>query len=210
MFSAKEWVCIRGNRKLFSPVSFSLMAGEILLIQGANGSGKTTLLRSLAGIFSNHSGSLFWQNVKINPEHEDHAERALLIGHKEPMKPHLSVEENLAFWADIFGSGNAGVKEALQSFALEHLKSIRIGNLSAGQKHRATLALLRICKRSLWLLDEPTANLDQTATEILATQIIHHREEGGIAIIATHDSLTIPDTKLLVLADPHPHLNGRG
>jgi len=99
----------------------------------------------------------------------------------------LTVEENLEFWASVFGTKS--IDTALSAFALEPLRARPAGALSAGQKRRLGLARLVLTQRAIWILDEPTVSLDVDATAMFANAIRAHLVGGGIALIATHIDL---------------------
>jgi len=166
----------RGGVPVLEGVSFTLKAGQVLILRGPNGSGKTTLLRALAGLQPPLAGS-----VSMPPE-------AIAYGaHADGLKSALSVEENLRFWAQIYGTGS--ITRALEWFKLTNLVARPAANLSAGQKRRLGLARLLVTGRPVWLLDEPTVSLDQAAVKMFADAVRAHVATGGAALIATHIDL---------------------
>ncbi|MGH1368873.1 MAG: heme ABC exporter ATP-binding protein CcmA [Maritimibacter sp.] len=166
----------RGGVAILSGLDFTLKSGAVMILRGANGSGKTTLLRTLAGLQPPLRGDI---NLP--------AEAITYGAHADGLKATLSVEENLTFWADVYGSKR--VAEALASFNLTSLKSRLAANLSAGQKRRLGLARLLVSERPIWLLDEPTVSLDQASVTLFAKAVRAHVAEGGAALIATHIDL---------------------
>lgn len=166
----------RGSIPVLERVSFTLEAGNILILRGPNGSGKTTLLRCLAGLQPPLAGE-----ISMPPE-------AIAYGaHADGLKTTLSVAENLTFWADIYGTGD--ISKALEYFNLVALSDRPAANLSAGQKRRLGLARLLVTGRPLWLLDEPTVSLDQASVTLFADAVRAHVAAGGAALIATHIDL---------------------
>ncbi len=171
-----ELTVARGGVPVLSGVSFAVAAGEAALLRGPNGSGKTTLLRTLAGLQPPLAGE-----VSVPPEEVAYA------AHADGLKPTLTVRENLAFWAAIYGTGP--VAEAMNRFRLADLSGRMAGALSAGQKRRLGLARLLVTGRKVWLLDEPTVSLDAGSVALFAEAVRGHLAAGGLALIATHIDL---------------------
>lgn len=177
----------RGGIAVLENVALALSPGRALILRGPNGSGKTTLLRTLAGLQPPLRGRIG-------------ADEAALVyaGHADGIKGALSVRENLAFWAAIFGGGD--VEAALSAYALAPLADRPAAALSAGQKRRLGLARLIVARRSVWLLDEPTVSLDTDATAMFVAVMRGHLSNGGSAIIATHIALGLDEADVLDVA----------
>ena len=184
--SVKHLVVDRGVRRIVDDLSFAVDAGEALVLVGPNGAGKTTVIRTVAGLIGVAGGSIALEGG--DSERELPAQ-AHYIGHLNALKPSLTVEENLRFWAAYLGGGavhGAAIDAALVAFDLEPLAMIPAGYLSAGQKRRACLARLIVTPRPLWLLDEPTVSLDAASVALLARQVGQHAAGGGLVLAATH------------------------
>ncbi len=119
------------------------------------------------------------------------------LGHQDAVKAQMSVRETLSFFAQLYRS-DGNVDAAMEAVGLARLADLPGQYLSAGQKKRAALARLKLCKRPLWLMDEPLASLDAAGKKIAADLIASHCAGGGIAIVATHEPLGI-DTERLSL-----------
>ena len=174
----------RGGNILCEGLSFTLAPGELKVIRGANGSGKSTLLQILAGLRKPDSGQICWAGGAIT-EHENYPNLVCYIGHKHGMRPALSVFDNLRFWARMAG-GELLLGAALNFFDLESLADTPFEALSAGWKQRVHLARLIISPAPLWLLDEPSSNLDAHATELLQSLLATRLERGGMIVMASH------------------------
>jgi heme exporter protein A len=181
--------CARGPRTLFRDLSFVAEAGTYVQVTGSNGSGKTTLLRTLAGLSLPVSGSIRWQG-----EGELAACRAY-IGHAQGFKDPLSVTENLLLaWqldAERAADESDAVSGALERVGLTRQRNLPVMRLSQGQRKRLHLARLTRSTRALWLLDEPSASLDAAGHDLLDALVSAHLAAGGIAVIATHETLGI-------------------
>ena len=192
---AEKLILCRGGRTVVDGLSFRLKAGEALLLTGANGAGKTTLLRALAGFIAPTEGSVRLEGVGDDAERREHLH---FVGHLDGIKAHLSVAENLAFWAGYLSDRPASAESlasALDRFGLGGLEDIPAGYLSAGQKRRLALARLAVAKRPLWLLDEPTVSLDASAVDRLIAAINEHIAGGGMAVVATHAALKLDSAR---------------
>ncbi len=184
--------CARGGVPVLSNVSFTVSAGEVLILRGPNGIGKTTLLRTLAGLQPSPDGAVEY------PE-----DQGAYASHADGIKAALTVTENLAFWADVHGvanprpDSNAGLENVLSSFDLFDLRDRMGGTLSAGQKRRLGLARLGVIERKVLFLDEPTVSLDGFSVKLFADWLRdQHLSHGGCAVIATHIDLGLAAPEL--------------
>jgi len=190
--------CQRGYNLLFKSLSFELNSGEVLKISGPNGSGKTSLMKILAGLNSFETGSIEYDNIKINSE--KYNLDFLYLGHLAALSPELSCLENLKYTAHL---GNNNLKpdfsDALTKVGLEKFENELVGKLSAGQKKRIALSLLFITQSKVWLLDEPFSALDSQAIKIIESRIEEHCNSGGLCILTTHQDCNIENIKEISL-----------
>lgn len=193
---ASELACIRGGRQVFAALDFSLAAGESLVVTGRNGAGKSSLLRMLAGLVRIAGGRLELQggDPELSVPEQSH-----YLGHQDALKPSLSVEENLNFWARYLGAEPA--EDVLAQVGLESLAQLPAGYLSAGQRRRLSLARLLAVKRPIWLLDEPTSALDAASQTRLTDVMRRHLAGGGLIVAATHGPLGLESARELRLGD---------
>ena len=185
--TASDIACRRGDRLLFRKMSLELQAGEALHITGANGSGKTTLIRALAGLTTPFAGTV-----------EREGEIGLL-DERPALDPDLPLGKALAFWRRVDGGG-----DAIAELSLEPLLEVPVRYLSTGQRKRSGLAVLLGRDVPIWLLDEPLSGLDVSAIERVTGLIADHVSSGGIALIASHQTLNIPGLKTLAVEDFAP------
>jgi heme exporter protein A len=185
LLCGRELAVWRGEQCLFEQLHFDLGAEQLALLVGPNGSGKTTLLRVLAGLALPTNGAVTWKGVAIHDlSPEDRADVAYR-GHLEALKRDLTVAENLAFHASLWGR-ESRFDAILAELKLDKAAHMRARYLSAGQRRRAALAMLRLSGAKLWLLDEPTTNLDSEGRALLVAWTHQHVAAGGIAVVATH------------------------
>ena len=97
--------CVRGGREVFSDLDFEVASGEVLAITGPNGAGKTSLLRLVAGLILPADGSI---DLEGGEDELTLSDQAHYLGHRDALKPALSVLENLSFWRDLDGRRLAG------------------------------------------------------------------------------------------------------
>jgi heme exporter protein A len=175
----------RGEHCLFEQLHFDLGSEQLALLVGPNGSGKTTLLRVLAGLALPTSGSVAWKGVAISELQSEERADLAYRGHLEALKRDLTVAENLAFHAAVWGR-TTSFDAILTELRLEKAAHMRARYLSAGQRRRVALAMLQLSGAKLWLLDEPTTNLDSEGRGLLVEWTRRHLAAGGLAVIATH------------------------
>lgn len=166
----------RGGLPVLEGISFELHPGQALILRGPNGIGKTTLLRSIAGLQPPLGGEVTGGEDQI-----------AYAAHSDGLKPALTVSENLAFWASVFGTRS--IEPALEAYNLTALRDRPAGALSAGQKRRLGLSRMLVTGRNIWVMDEPTVSLDQASVTLFADAVRAHLGAGGSALIATHIDL---------------------
>jgi len=188
--------CVRGEREVFAGLNFQADAGEALAVVGRNGAGKTSLLRLIAGLLAPAGGSV---SIEGGDQELTVAEQAHYLGHRDALKPALSVVENLSFWTDFLGGGpGRALVDCLATVGLGHAIDLPALTLSAGQRRRLSLARLLAVPRPLWLLDEPTAALDAAGQAMFAELMSDHLRSGGLIAAATHGPLGIAARELRI------------
>jgi heme exporter protein A len=184
----------RGDTILARAINFTVAPNEGLWLRGPNGAGKSTLLLTLAGLLPPIEG-------QIDLAGKDPEDGPILhyCGHRNAVRPRITVGATLAFWAAINGGTGLAVEVALARVGLSNAAALDAGYLSAGQQRRLALARLLVSRRSVWLLDEPSAALDAEGHRLVAELVAEHLGNGGIAVIATHDDLAVPGLSTLTL-----------
>lgn len=184
----------RGETVLAGNVTLSVPVGTALMLRGPNGSGKSTLLLTLAGLLQPLEGS-----IDLEGYDEDFGPAFHYCGHRNAIRPRLSVLETLDFWAGINGNPALPHLAALDRVGLSKQAKIDAAFLSAGQQRRLALARLLVSARPVWLLDEPTSALDTDGQALLAGLIADHLGQGGLAVIASHDAIALDGLKTFTL-----------
>ncbi|MBB5711434.1 heme ABC exporter ATP-binding protein CcmA [Sphingomonas xinjiangensis] len=182
----EDVACVRGGRLLFEEVGFALGPGDALLVRGPNGVGKSSLIRIAAGLLPPAAGT-----VRVD------GGRALLA-EGIALDSELSLGEALRFWAGLEGRGHYLV-DAENRVGLRSLSRVPVRLLSTGQRRRAGLARVIASGAPVWLLDEPANGLDSGAISMLEDIVARHRAEGGIAVVATHQPISLPGAQELTL-----------
>jgi heme exporter protein A len=200
---AEKIACRRGERLVFSGVSFRLPPGGALVLIGANGSGKTSLLRILATLAAPAAGRLVWGNLTVETEIHAYRSRLHYVGHQDGIKPGLTPRETLLFWAALRGGQDCrnrrGIEEALAAFGLDPIADWPCRWLSAGQRRRLALARVVATPATIWLLDEPATGLDADSLVRLERVVVDHRAMGGQIVIASHTPVDLDAAAILCL-----------
>jgi heme exporter protein A len=188
--------CVRGDRQLFSEVSFQLSAGEWMHLQGDNGTGKTSLMRILCGLAPAAAGEVRWAGQPILQSADTYRAEMLYLGHTLSLKDDLSALENLQFEAAVSGESLDAhrAQEVLGSLGLRGREHLPIRVLSQGQKRRVALARLLTSRARLWILDEPFVALDPGAVSQLVDLLGQHVSAGGMALYTSHQTVPMAGT----------------
>jgi heme exporter protein A len=182
----------RGERHVLRGVSLELRGGELLQLTGANGAGKTTLLRILCGLVYPEEGRVLWAGDDVRRDLTAYHGQLAYVGHEPPLKADLTARENLQYWIGVRRRLVASdVDKALDDVGADEWRHRAVRTLSAGQRRRVALAGLSLLAAPLWLLDEPTTNLDAAGQSLVGRMMEDHIARGGLAVAAVHHELPV-------------------
>ena len=171
-----------GRHEIFKNISLELRGGQVIGITGANGAGKSTFLKIAGKIIKPDSGTVDFPNDK----------KIAAVSPEMKIYDGLTAEENLKFFADLRGKGLSAEKIlALGEHVgldFETFGKTRAENFSTGMRQRLKFAILLSVDADIWLLDEPTANLDDAGREKFFTEI-QAAKSDKIILLATNDKL---------------------
>ena len=175
----------RNDDRIFSEISFDLSEGQHLLISGANGTGKTSLLRVICGLTIPTGGTILWNQLATNNIDCRYYEHLAYLGHKNALIPELTVRENLEYTFEGNQSMNR-TSSVLEAFDLNNYLDQYAEKLSNGQIRKIALSRILLSEKTLWILDEPVANLDTSGTQFLLTEMQAHLDQGGMLITTSN------------------------
>jgi heme exporter protein A len=174
-----------GEREALSDVSLSVASGQTLVVFGPNGAGKTTLLRVLSTLLRAHAGSVSVLGKSLPEEAWAVRGRVGLLGHEPLLYRELTARENLRFHARLHDLSAERVEERLAAVALTDRAEEPLKTLSRGMVARVAVARATLHDPELLLLDEPWANLDPAARELIEPLI--GASATRTRVISSHD-----------------------
>jgi heme exporter protein A len=177
-----------GERTALSDLSLSLARGSTLVVFGPNGAGKTTLLRILATLLRPHAGRVRVLGHDLPDQSWAVRARIGLLAHEPLLYRELSARENLSFHARLHGVCGTRVEETLDAVAMGSRAGEPLRTLSRGMVQRVAIARAVLHQPELLLLDEPRANLDPAASELVEPMI--GRSSGCTRVLSSHDPLS--------------------
>jgi len=177
-----------GDKHVVQDLSIQVRTGRITGFLGPNGSGKTTTLRMLCGLLTPDAGEGEVLGLDFRREAERIKRRTGYMTQKFSLYEDLSIEENLAFVARVYGlpDRKGRVTRALERLGLENRRRQLAGSLSGGWKQRLALAAAVMHEPRLLLLDEPTAGVDPKARREFWDEIHALSAEGLTVMVSTH------------------------
>jgi heme exporter protein A len=174
-----------GERVALDGVTVRLPRGATLAVLGANGAGKTTLLRVLAALLRPHAGTARVLGAELPRERWKVPGQVGYLAHEPLLYRQLTARENLEYHARLHGVDGARVREVVAAVGMERRADEPLQDLSRGMVQRVAVARAVLHDPPLLLLDEPRANLDPAAADLLEPLI--GRASGRTRVLVTHD-----------------------
>jgi heme exporter protein A len=174
-----------GERAALDDVTLTLGTGQTLVVFGPNGAGKTTLLRVLATLLRPHSGKVTVLGTRYPDDAWQVRGRIGLLGHEPLLYRELTPRENLRYHARLHGVDDERVEEQLATVSMSNRADEPVRTLSRGMVQRVAVARATLHQPELLLLDEPYANLDPAAIELVEPLIGAASE--CTRVVSSHD-----------------------
>jgi heme exporter protein A len=174
-----------GERTALRDVTLTVPAGATLVVLGPNGAGKSTLLRVLAGLLRPHAGSARVLGRELPREGWAVRGRIGLLAHEPMLYRDLTARENLRFHARLHDVRAGRIEEVLDAVGMSSRADDPVAVLSRGMVQRIAAARAVLHEPELLLLDEPLANLDPAAMELLEPLV--GRASGRTRVVTSHD-----------------------
>lgn len=177
-------------RRVLDKISFTVEPGQTVFLCGVNGAGKTTLLRVVSGLLAADAGSVKLCGLCLKTDPEKARQKLGVISHKSMLYPDLTLEENLSFFADLYGvpDSKARIDELLTEAKLLSYRHDRVTVLSRGLLQRLAIARALIHSPSILLADEPFTGLDADSCLHLRDTLARFAESGGTVLMTTHET----------------------
>jgi len=175
-----------GGRSVLAGVDLSVTAGESLALLGANGSGKTTTLRCIVGLARPDGGVVTVGGVDGARDPIRARRHLSYLPQRSVFPPTLTVRETLALVARLRGVSPVAVEREIAACGLSRLADSGVGHLSGGERQRLAMAVAFLPDVDLYLLDEPSANLDPAASQILFRRARQLKAAGRTLLFTTH------------------------
>jgi len=191
ILQVKSLSCQRGEKLLFSNLSFTVQSGELLLLEGKNGAGKTTLLRLLSGLRRSDEGEIFWNEQEISELDYDFYQDVSFLGHHNALKMDLTAQENLEVSIALSAGSDVSIADALADVKLAGYEHELVKSFSAGMKRRLAIAKLLVLDTPLWVLDEPFTSVDVKGIKLIEKFILEHLQKGGLVVMTSHHEVNI-------------------
>ena len=187
--------CAVDGKVILDNINFDLTSGQSISVTGPNGVGKTLLLHTIIGFKSSLKGHILINERDLSNDPSSRQEQVGYYGHRASLQTGLTPMEIIEYWKEYYNS------DAITSDLIEFwdLPNYTVENCSEGQRKRIALARLSLMKRNIWVLDEPTTNLDAVGKEKFLELHSIHLKSGGLSIVTTHEPAQFERNKIIIL-----------
>ena len=193
--SINSLYCAIDSKVILSDINFYLISGQSVTITGQNGVGKTLLLNTIMGFKSIFKGKISINKMDLSNDPANRQEQLGYYGHKASLHTGLNVMEIVEYWKAYYNS-NASTFDLIKFWDLPN-KTVE--NCSEGQRRRIALIRLSLMRRNIWILDEPTTNLDLVGKEKFSDIHTSHLRAGGMSIITSHEPAQFEGNEIINL-----------
>jgi len=211
-----------GDFRAVDQINFEVRRGEIFGLLGPNGAGKTTTFRMLCGLLPATSGVLRVAGRDLRFSRASARQRIGYVAQKFSLYAHLTVMENLEFFASAYGlrrdTRRSRLDWALQQFELGSFQKLAAGQLPGGYKQRLAMAAALLHQPEILFLDEPTSGADPFARREFWRRVTALVEQGVTVIVTTHfmeeaeycDRVVIMDSGRILAQGTPAGIRGQG
>ena len=178
------------SKKAVSNINFKINENEIIGLLGPNGCGKTTTIGMILGLLKPSSGQVLINGMDIEKNKITLLHKMNFISPYVELPKKLTVRQNLIVYGKLYNIKNLNEKinNLSNRLRLDELLDKVTGELSSGQKNRASLAKALINEPTVLLLDEPTASLDPETGDFVRTFLENYKKEKKISVLlASHN-----------------------
>ena len=176
-----------GEREVLKGISFEVAPGEVLGFLGPNGAGKSTTIRMLTGQLRPSAGSVRLFGRDVGRERSEVMGRVGVSFEEKNLYPSMTGEENLRFFARLYGVPHPDVRALLAQVGLASRARDRVAGYSKGMRQRLMIARALVHDPDVLLLDEPTDGLDPVSAQAVRDVIRARVEAGNAVLLTTHD-----------------------
>ncbi|MBI3172285.1 MAG: heme ABC exporter ATP-binding protein CcmA [Chloroflexi bacterium] len=189
MIEVRKLVKRFGLKAVLRGLDFTVQPGEFVALLGPNGAGKTTFLRILASLSRPSLGEVRVAGYSLPNEAAQVRARLGVVSHMPLLYPDLTAEENLRFYARMYGLENqsARITEVLEMVGLEKRRGDLVRTFSRGMQQRLAIGRAVIHDPEVMLFDEPYTGLDQDASEMLDEVLKSVAARGRTVVMTSHD-----------------------
>ena len=187
--------CAVDGKVILDNINLDLTSGQSISVTGPNGVGKTLLLHTIIGFKSSFKGHILINERDFSDDPSSRQEQIGYYGHRASLQAGLTPMEIINYWKEYYNSDT--ITSDLIKFW--DLPDYTIEKCSEGQRKRIALARLSLMKRNIWVLDEPTTNLDAVGKEKFLELHTLHLKSGGVSIVTTHEPAQFERNKIIIL-----------